>query len=395
MTELLAPGGSQEKIQTAFRFGADAVYCGGPAMHLRASDTSLSMDELAASIGHAHTLHKKLYVTVNAFTRNRDFEALPDYLKQLHSMQADGIIVSDLGVLSVAAKTVPDLPVHISTQASCLNYEAAMLYYQLGAKRIVLGRELSLDEIKEIRDKTPPELELEAFIHGAMCMAYSGRCLISAFLTGRNPNNGGCAHPCRWNYHLVEEKRPNEYFPVIENDQGMTILSAKDLKTIAFIDQIQKAGINSFKIEGRMKSPYYVAVVTNAYRHALDADTDIALLEEELLSVSHREYSPGFYLGSMQNAPSAEGGYQQDSVFIAVVKDVIDGRIEIEQRNKFSVGDVLEVVSPKALGQRFPVTAMWDMDGNEVQSAPHPQQTLFLKCPLCLHQGDILRRRLL
>ena len=264
MTELLSPGGDLEKIITAFRFGADAVYCGGPAMHLRASDTSLSMDTLAEAAQYAHSLDKKLYVTVNSFARNSTFATLPEYLRQLQSIGADGIIVSDLGVLSVAAETVPYLPVHISTQASCLNYQAANQYYQLGAKRIVLGRELSLDEIKEIRDKTPPELELEAFIHGAMCMSYSGRCLISAYLTGSDPNNGGCAHPCRWKYSLVEEKRPGEYFPVVEDDDGMAILSSKDLNTISFIHQIKAAGISSFKIEGRMKSPYYVAVVTNA-----------------------------------------------------------------------------------------------------------------------------------
>ena len=315
------------------------------------------------------------------------------YLQTLQATGVDAIIVSDLGVLAAASETVPALPVHISTQASCLNYQAAAKYYQLGARRIVLGRELTLDEIKEIRDKTPPELELEAFVHGAMCMAYSGRCLISAFLTGRDPNNGGCAQPCRWNYRLVEEKRPNEYFPVTEDDQGMTILSSKDLNTLPFIDQIQKAGISSFKIEGRMKSPYYVAVVTNAYRHALDGDADIAILQKELDAVSHREYASGFYFGELQHAPAAKGGYIQGSAYIANVKGSADGRIEIEQRNKFSVGDTLEVVSPKLLGQQFKVTAIRDEEGNEMQSAPHPQQKLFLSCPLKLRQGDILRRR--
>lgn len=361
-------------------------------MHLRAKATALSMEELSAGASYAHSMNKKLYVTVNSFARNSDFISLPDYFRELKTIGADAIVVSDLGVLTVATETVPDIPVHISTQASCLNFKTANKYYQLGAKRIVLGRELSLDEIKEIRDKTPPDLELEAFVHGSMCMAYSGRCLISAFLTGRDPNNGGCTQPCRWTYNLVEEKRPNEFFPVFEDENGMRILSSKDLNTISFIDKIKDAGISSFKIEGRMKSPYYVATVTNAYRHALDGDIDMALLEKELASVSHREYSSGFYFGELKGAPSAESEYIQDSVYIAVVKGAANGRIEIEQRNKFSIGEMLEVVSPKMLRQEFMVTKIWDENGYEVQTAPHPKQKLFLDCPHQLNEGDFLRR---
>lgn len=393
MFELLSPGGDLEKIQTAFHFGADAVYVGGPSMQLRAQAAAMNMQNLAEGIRYAHSINKKLYVTVNAFARNEDIIKLPDYLTELKSIGADAVIVSDIGVLSVAAKTVPDLAVHISTQASCLNYKAANMYYELGASRIVLARELSLSEISEIRAKTPQQLELEAFVHGAMCMAYSGRCLISAYLTGRDSNKGDCTQPCRWKYRLVEEKRPNEYFPISESDDGTTLLSSKDLNTLSIIEQIKAAGITSFKIEGRMKSAYYVATVTNAYRHALDGTAPLDILEKEVRAVSHREYSTGFYSGELKRSKPANDGYVQDCVFVAVVKEYSHGVAQIEMRNRFTAGDTLEVVTPEQLGQKFKVTAMYDEEGKKIATAYIPQQKVTLDCPVTLRPGDMLRRR--
>ncbi|MDD6189000.1 MAG: U32 family peptidase [Clostridiales bacterium] len=391
--ELLSPAGDFEKLKTALYFGADAVYLGGPFMHLRAAPTEFTMENLKTAIDYAHVLGKKVYVTVNAFARNSDFEALPEYLRNLHSISADGIIVSDLGVIALAAETVPELPVHVSTQASCVNYVSANTYYKMGAKRIVLGREMSLDEIKELRDKTPPELELEAFVHGAMCMAYSGRCLISAFLAGRDSNRGDCAQPCRWRYNLVEESRPDEVMPVFEDEQGTTIMSSRDLKTIDFLDKIIDAGVTSFKIEGRMKSPYYVATVTNAYRKAVDHSAPLELLEDEIRSASHREFSTGFYFGKIKHEPPAPDGYKQNAQFSAVVLGSDGERVKIEQRNRFFLGDTLEVLSPNSTGEKLRVEEMWDEEGNAVEAAPHPQQKLYIKSSLNLQAGDILRKR--
>ncbi len=391
--ELLSPAGDLEKLKTAFYFGADAVYLGGPFMHLRATPTEFTMENLKEAIDYAHGLHKKVYVTVNAFARNGDFDALPAYLRELYAIKADGIIVSDLGVIALAAETVPELPVHVSTQASCVNYVAANTYYKMGAKRVVLGREMSLDEIKELRDKTPPELELEAFVHGAMCMAYSGRCLISAVLAGRDSNRGDCAQPCRWRYKLVEESRPDEIMPVFEDERGTTIMSSRDLKTIEFIDKIIDAGVTSFKIEGRMKSPYYVATVTNAYRKAIDHSAPLELLEDEILSASHREFSTGFYFGKIKHEPPAPDGYKQNAQFTAVVLESDGEKIQIEQRNRFFKGDTLEVLSPNSAGAKLVVEEMWNEEGEAVEAAPHPQQKLFIKSSLELQPGDILRKR--
>ena len=269
--ELLAPAGDLECLRTALRFGADAVYVGGPQMQLRAGSVGFSMDDLAEAVREAHALNRRLYVTVNAFASNSEIDALSDYAQALKALGADAVIVSDLGAIAAIRRAAPDLDVHVSTQANCLNYAAAQVYADLGATRVVLGREMSLTEIAELRAKTPASLELEAFVHGAMCMAYSGRCMISAYLAGRSANRGACAQSCRWTYHLMEEKRPGQFFPVEEDDRGTTILSSLDLCCIDFLDRIAAAGVTSFKIEGRMKSPYYVATVVNAYRKRLDA----------------------------------------------------------------------------------------------------------------------------
>jgi len=394
MVELLSPGGDFEKIKTAFYFGADAVYCGGPSMHLRAKPTAIGMEELSQAVDYAHALGKKLYVTVNAYARNGDFEALPEYIRELGRIGADAIIVADIGVLATAKEAVPELPVHVSTQASCLNYVAANTYHQLGASRIILGRELSIPEIRELRDKTPPELELEAFVHGAMCMAYSGRCLISAFLSSRDSNRGDCAQPCRWRYKLVESEKSNEEYPIYETNDGTTILSSRDLNTIRFVEEIKASGISSFKIEGRMKSPYYVATVTGAYRRALDGFSDIELLEREICSASHRDFSSGFYFGELKNAPATGDGYVQDCMFIAIVKERSkNGRVRLEQRNRFWAGETLEVLSPGSIGLSFKIESIQNDEGEEIDYAPHPQQSLTINCPFDLREGDILRRR--
>lgn len=394
MTELLSPGGDLEKIKTAFYFGADAVYCGGPCLQLRAESAGLTVEELREAATYAHGINKKLYVTVNAFARSHDFIELKSYLRLLEEIGANAVIVSDIGVLEAAAEFVPYLPVHVSTQASCLNYRSANVYHKLGAKRIILGRELSLNEIRVIRDNTPPELELEAFVHGAMCMAYSGRCLISAYLTGRDANRGDCAQSCRWRYHLVEQKRPNEYYPICEDGQGTTILSSRDLNTLSIIQAIRNAGVSSFKIEGRMKSVYYVAAVTNAYRHALDMSAPLEVLESEVRTVSHREYSTGFYEGGIKDTTPAGAENMQDCIFIAVVRGFSNGIAEIELRNRFAVGDRLEILSPAGFGNQFTVTCITDEAGNELIAANIVQQKLFLACPLPLKPGDILRKRL-
>jgi putative protease len=393
MFELLSPAGDLEKLEAAIRFGADAVYCGGPSLQLRTQDASMTLEELYHAIGYAHARRKKVYVAVNAFARNGDLIKLTDYFRELDALGADAVIVSDLGVLSAAAQAAPNLPIHVSTQANCLNHGAASMYHRLGARRIVLGRELSLSEIREIRDKTPPELELEAFVHGAMCMAYSGRCLISAFLTGRDANRGDCAQPCRWKYRLTEETRPDEFYPIVEDGKGTAILSSRDLNTLSFLHEIKAAGVTSFKIEGRMKSSYYVATVTNAYRRALDESAPTLVLEREVRSVSHRDFSSGFYFGALLNAPPARDGYTQDCVFVAKVLSCLNGRLEVQQRNRFSVGDTLEVLSPNSLGEQLTVTKIEDENGCAQMTAPHPQQTIYLECGLQLSPGDLLRRR--
>ena len=392
--ELLAPAGDMEKLRAALYFGADAVYLGGPALHLRAAAADFDAESLAAAIRTAHGLGKKVYVTVNAFCRNGDMDRLPAYLRFLRDLVADAAIVSDLGAVACCAEAAPELAIHVSTQASCTNYAAARVWHAMGAKRVILARELSLDEIRELRDKTPPELELEAFVHGAMCMAVSGRCLISSFLAGRDPNRGGCAQPCRWTYSLVEEKRPGEVMPVFEDEGSTTILSSRDLKTIEFLDEIAAAGVTSFKIEGRMKSPYYVATVTNAYRRALDHSAPLGELEAELRAVSHRAFSRGFYFGEIQNEPPAPDGYTQEAVFAATVLGWANGWAELEQRGRFETGDVLELLSPRVHGLRIPVTAIVNEEGEAQPAAPHPLQRLRIPCETPLQAGEILRKRI-
>lgn len=399
--ELLSPAGDLERLRAALRFGADAVYVGGPKLQLRSGTVGFSMESLATAINEAHALGRKLYVTVNAFPTNREIEELGDYAQALKDLGADAAIVADLGAIATIRRAVPDLPVHVSTQANCVNYAAAQAYYDMGATRVVLGREMTLEQIRELRAKVSPELELEAFVHGAMCMSYSGRCMISAYLTGRSANRGACTQSCRWKFHLMEETRPGEFFPVEEDENGMTILSSFDMNCLGFLDQIADAGVVSFKIEGRMKSPYYVATVTNAYRKRLDGilngtttPESIALLQSELNAASHRSYATGFYFGEMKHHSPDDGAYYQDCTFVGVVKERLDsGRIRVEQRNRIRLGDRIEVLSPESLGLSFTAANMTDPEGNPIEIASRPTELFDMDAPAAVAPGDLLRIR--
>ena len=398
--ELLSPAGDMACLEAALRFGADAVYVGGPRLQLRAGTAGFSMDELARAARAAHALGKRLYVAVNAFPTNREIDALGDYAQALQAAGADAAIVADLGAVATMRRCAPGLAVHISPQANCLNYAAARACHDMGASRVVLGREMTLNEIAELRQKTPPALELEAFIHGAMCMAWSGRCMISAYLTGRSANRGACAQSCRWKYRLEEEKRPGEYFPVEEDAGGMTILSSFDLNCIDFLDRIIDAGVISFKIEGRMKTPYYVATVTNAYRRRLDGiqsgdKSALPTLRRELDAVSHRAYASGFYFGEMKRHAPEDGHYLQDCQFVGtVLQRLPGGRVRVELRNRFPAGANLEVLSPHTLGLAFTARNLTDPDGTPLESASVPMSLYDLDAPEAVEPGDMLRLRL-
>ena len=392
--ELLAPAGDMECLETAVHFGADAVYIGGPLLQLRADNVGFDREGIAEAVKYAHEHGVKLYVTVNCFAKNEEIDAAEDYAKFLHSVGVDAVIVSDIGLIAKIHESAPELEIHVSTQANCLNFNAAKVYWNMGAKRVVLGREMTLDEIIEFRKRIPEEMEIEAFVHGAMCMSYSGRCMISSYLVNRSGNRGGCAQPCRWNYHLVEMKRPNEFFQVVEDEKGTAILSSHDMCAVGFLDKLEEAGICSYKIEGRMKTPFYVATAVNAYRHAIDGDVPMEVIERELDSISHRPYSSAFYFGEMKMSHGNSGAYIQKCTFIGKVLDYSDGFVTIQQRNNFKPGDELEVVSPISTGEKFTVSKIFDEEGNEREDARLIQQILRLPCPIKLQKGDLLRKRI-
>lgn len=391
--ELLAPAGDLERLKTAVHFGADAVYLGGPLLHLRAAPTDFSMEKLQESIDFCHGKGKKIYVTLNAFAREYDLEQIPGYAAELCDMGVDAVLVSDLGVFSQVRKGAPKLPVHISTQANCLNSEAAKMWYNLGARRIVLGREMTLEEIIELRRNIPEDLEIEVFVHGAMCMSYSGRCMLSNVLTGRDANRGGCAQPCRWKYYLQEEKRPGVYIPIEEDKDGTYVLSAWDLNLLPYLDQLREAGVDSFKLEGRMKTPYYVATTVNAYRRAMDHTQEIPLLMDELNCASHRNYSTGFLFGR-DGAKSGAEGYQQDCMFIGPVLQVENGRCQVEMRGRFALGDRLEILSPYSFGESLEVRDLRDEAGEPLPEAIRTLQIVSFEADSKIHPGDILRKRI-
>ena len=393
--ELLAPAGSMEALKTALYFGADAVYCGGPLLQLRAGSAAFTFEDLQQAAELVRARGKKLYVTVNSFVENGEIDQLGDYGKRLLEVGADAAIVSDLGAIAELRERCPELPIHVSTQANCLNYKTVNVYHAMGASRVVLGREMPLSAIEEMKGRIPPEMEIEVFIHGAMCMAYSGRCLLSSFLANRSGNRGECAQPCRWSYFLIEGKRQNMVIPVVEEGESTAIFSSADLKCVSFLDRLEQAGVRSFKIEGRMKSPYYVATAVNAYRHAMDGTATLEQCDAELDCASHRPYSSGFYFGEMKRDPNNDGLYHRTCDFIGVVlEDLGGGRYVVEQRNRFSVGDTLEILSPASMGLSFPVERIVGEDGLERDTAHLVQEKVTVECPHRLAPGDLLRRRL-
>ena len=401
MIELLAPAGNMEKLKTAFYFGADACYFAGKQYGLRAFSDNFDLDELEKSVAYCHSLNKKAYITLNILAHNGDFEGLADYLKFLEKIKVDAVIVSDMGVMGFVKQYAPSLDIHVSTQASVTNKYTAKQFVDLGAKRIILARELSLDEIREIREYLPKEIEIECFVHGAMCISYSGRCLLSNYLTGRDSNRGACVQACRWEYCIREKNSKGDYLEMQEDEKGTYILNSKDLNMIEYIDKLRDAGVTSFKIEGRMKSPYYVATVVNAYRRAIDimekskTYTCPAELEIELEKASHRRYTTGFYFGAYDKECLESSMPVQTHEFMAVVlSDEVDGHVLIEMRNRFKVGDTLEVLSPTdTFNKTIVVSDMTDENGNLVVDANQVQQKLILKTDLPLKQGDILRKK--
>ena len=391
MTELLAPVGSKAALFAALRFGADAVYLGGPMLQLRAKNAGFTFDELNDAARDVHAAGKRLYVTVNALAFSDEIDLLPDYANRLKECGADALIVSDLGVLTTIRRACPSMELHVSTQASCTNFAAAKTWYELGAKRIVLARELTVQQIKALRARVPDGLELEAFVHGAMCMAYSGRCLLSAAILGRSANRGDCAQPCRWSYTLTEETRPEQSFPIVQEGDSSYILSSRDLNCIELLDELKDAGVLSFKIEGRMKTEYYVAVVTNAYRRVLDGTMTVEEAKQELDTVSHRPYTTGFYHGELPRDHSNAGTYSQTRRFVGTVLSCENGVAVIEQRNRFEAGDTLEVVSPILQNAVLHADSITDETGAPVTVANRVKQVLQIPTDLPLQPGDLLR----
>ena len=393
MAELLAPAGSLAALSAALRFGADAVYLGGPFLQLRAKSAGFSFDDIAHAAELVHAKGKRLYATVNALAYNDEIEQLPAYGNRLIDCGVDAAIVSDLGVLTTLHRACPKLELHVSTQASCTNYAAAKTWYDLGARRIVLAREMTVDEIRRLKRNIPDDLELEAFVHGAMCMAYSGRCLLSSAILGRSGNRGDCAQPCRWKYALVEETRPNQSFPIVEEGNTSYVLSSRDLNCITLLAELIDAGITSLKIEGRMKTEYYVAVVVNAYRRVLDGTMTEKDAQRELDSVSHRPYTTGFYHGELPTDHSNAGVYTQTHRFAGTVLACENGVATVMQRNRFVKGDALEVVSPVLTNAVLHADDITNEAGEPVEIANRVQQILKIRTDLPLAPGDMLRIR--
>lgn len=404
MIELLAPAGNLEKLKMAVLYGADAVYIGGEEYGLRAGAGNFSPDEMLRGIDFAHSRGKRIYLTMNIIPHNAELEGMADYVREAAGMKVDAIILSDPGTLSIVREAAPDMEIHLSTQANNTNWKSADFWHRQGVSRAILARELSLKEIREIRDRTPASLELEIFIHGAMCISYSGRCLLSGYMAGRDANRGLCAHPCRWKYYLMEEKRPGEYMPVYENERGTFLYNSKDLCTIEHIPELVGTGATGLKIEGRMKSSYYVATVVKAYRQALDAYIqnpsgyrfDPVWLEE-ISKASHREYTSGFYFerpgGDAQIYHTSS--YIREYDFVGLVRsyDSATGLAEVEQRNRMFTGDELEVVPPEGNYFAQTIKYMKNSEGAGIESAPHPQMTVYMPLDKEVPAFTMLRRK--
>ena len=402
--ELLAPGGSLEKLKTAILYGADAVYIGGEAFSLRAAAENFSVEDMKRGLEFAHNRGKKVYLTANIIPHNSDIKSFEEYISEIAPLGFDAILISDPGMFEITRELAPNLPIHISTQANNVNYKSACFWYKQGAKRVVLAREMSMAEIKEIREKTPPELELEAFVHGAMCMSYSGRCLLSNYMTARDANQGACSHPCRWNYFLVEETRPNEYMPIYENERGSFIFNSKDLCMIEHIPEIIESGITSLKLEGRVKTSYYVATVVKAYRNEIDRylqNPEKYIFnpenKEELLKVSHRPYSTGFYFGKPDENSQVytTSSYIRDYDLIGIVTDFDENTrlATVSQRNRFFKGDEIEVLSPDKPSFSQKIEFMQDENGNNIDVARNAEMTVKIMLREAVSAGSMLRKQ--
>lgn len=399
--ELLAPAGNFSKLKTAVYYGADAVYIGGKSFSLRALSDNFTDEEIARAVEYAHGKNVKVYVTVNIFAKNSDLDKAKEYFGFLYSVGVDAVLITDIGLIDLCKEVAPKLPIHLSTQANTLNKYAVRAWKNYGLERVVLARELSLSEIAEIRQFVP-DIELEAFAHGAMCISYSGRCLLSNYLNGRDSNRGECVQACRWSYELREKNKGGDYYPIEEDERGSYILNSKDLNMISHIDEMVDAGVISLKIEGRMKSEYYLATVINAYRRAIDEYCKIgdkykenSMFYDELIKTSHRAFTTAYTLGdnfdTVNYSDSQSVGEKQ---FIAVVtKSTEGGYTEIEMRNRFKKSDILEILSPSDnFNKTFVVNEMYDEDGNEIVDAKIVQQKIRIKCEYDLREGDILRK---
>ena len=402
--ELLIPASSLEVLKTAVIFGADAVYIGGEAFGLRAKAKNFSMEEMKEGIEFAHERGVKVYVTANILAHNYDLAGVEEYFKELREIHPDALIIADPGVFSIAKRVCPEIERHISTQANNTNYETYRFWYGLGAKRVVSARELSMEEIRQIRANIPDECEIETFIHGAMCISYSGRCLLSNYFTGRDANRGACTHPCRWKYAVVEETRPGEYMPVYENERGTYIFNSKDLCMIEHIPEILESGIDSLKIEGRMKTALYVASVARTYRKAIDDclqsrelyEKNMPWYLEQISNCTYRQFTTGFFYGKPdENAQIYDSNtYVKEYTYLGIVGEVTDeGLCRIEQRNKFSVGEEIEIMKPDGENITTKVLQILNEDGETQESAPHPKQVLYIRLDQRADHYDILRRQ--
>ena len=403
LPELLIPASSLEVLKVAVTFGADAVYVGGEAFGLRAKAKNFSMEDMAEGIQFAHEHGVKVYVTANILAHNRDLDAAREYFKELKAIGPDALIISDPGMFMIAREVCPEIDIHISTQANNVNYMTFLFWQEQGAARVVTGRELSLEEIRQIRDHIPDSLEIETFVHGAMCISYSGRCLLSNFFTGRDANQGACTHPCRWKYSVVEETRPGEYMPVYENERGTYIFNSKDLCMIDHLPDLVEAGVDSLKIEGRMKTALDVATVARTYRKALDDlaqgrevyEKNLPWYEQQITGCTYRRFTTGFFYGKPDDTAQIydSNTYEKDYVYLGITgKADENGVFDLEQKNKFSVGEIIEIMKPDGRNIGTVVEGIWDLEGNEQESAPHARQALKVKLRDIPDEMDLLRR---
>ncbi len=402
--ELLMPAGSLEVLKIAVIYGADAVYLGGEMFSLRANSHNFTLEEMKQGIAFAHNRGCKVYVTANITAHNRDLKGIYDYFLELKEVKPDALIISDPGVFQIAKKICPEIEIHISTQANNVNYETFCFWQDMGASRVVAARELSMEEIKEIHENIPEKMEIEAFVHGAMCISYSGRCLLSNYFTGRDANLGACTHPCRWKYYIMEENRPGEYLPVEENERGTYIFNSKDLCMIAHIPEMVDAGIDSMKVEGRMKTGLYIATVARAYRQAIDDFFDspqkyqenLSYYQEEVKKCTNRKFTTGFFYGSPgQEAQIYDSNtYVTEYTYLGIIEEVLeDGSGMITQRNKFSIGEEIEVMKPDGRNITATVLSLKNEKGESILSCPHPKQRIFVNLGIVLEEFYLLRRK--